>query len=237
MSEFTTNSDKCFTPVIECEHCQKMAQMEIVATYSQISEQCIEGEYNTIINYKAGYIYDLLICPSCSRVMLQRCYYNENWDNPEMGSSGCTDVVVLYPPKNEIPEGLPDKIYKAYNTALKIRNIDANSYGVSIGRVIELACIDKKATGRYLGNKVDDLAQKGEIPSKLADIAKKLTFFRNVGAHPEIGELTIAEIPILDDLCKAILEYLYTAPYLAKQAADRIEKLEQKSKNKNPQSL
>jgi Domain of unknown function (DUF4145) len=63
-----------------------------------------------------------------------------------------------------------------------------------------------------LNKKLNDLAEKGEIPTKLVEVAHSLRKLRNFGAHASLGELTRDEIPILDDLCRAILEYVYNAP-------------------------
>jgi hypothetical protein len=38
---------------------------------------------------------------------------------------------------------------------------------------------------------------------------------RNIGAHEPLEGLSSDEIPILDDLSRAILEYIYIAPSLA----------------------
>jgi hypothetical protein len=54
--------------------------------------------------------------------------------------------------------------------------------------------------------------------------------FRNVGAHPNLGELTLDEVPILDDFCRAILEYVYTAPHLAQIAQDALTALTKRRK-------
>ena len=44
--------------------------------------------------------------------------------------------------------------------------------------------------------------------------------------------MTIDEIPILDDLCKAILEYIYNAPYLAEKAERSLNRLKEKQSKK-----
>jgi hypothetical protein len=44
-----------------------------------------------------------------------------------------------------------------------------------------------------------------------------------------LGELTSAELPVLDDLTRAILEYVYSAPFLAREAEERLAKLKTKS--------
>jgi hypothetical protein len=91
-----------------------------------------------------------------------------------------------------------------------------------------MVCEDRSAGGKDLHSKLQDLATKGEIPTKLVGVADSLRNLRNVGAHAVLGELSNAEVPILDDLCKAILEYVYSAPYLAKQAEDRLNSLKTK---------
>lgn len=66
---------------------------------------------------------------------------------------------------------------------------------------------------------------KGEIPKKLIGVSKSLRILRNIGAHATLGELTTDEIPILDNLCRAILEYVYSAPFLVEEAEKRVLKL------------
>jgi len=91
--------------------------------------------------------------------------------------------------------------------------------------VIELVCEDRGAEGRTLQKRLADLASKGEIPPKLADVAHGLRQLRNVGAHATLGELTPSEAPILQELTLAILAYVYSAPLLAKKAVERYERL------------
>jgi hypothetical protein len=75
------------------------------------------------------------------------------------------------------------------------------------------------------------LSERGEIPSKLVDVADKLRALRNVGAHAGLGELTPDDIPIVEDLCRAILDYIFTAPFLAQRAEESLSKLVKAEKN------
>jgi hypothetical protein len=134
----------------------------------------------------------------------------------------------LYPLGEKVLRGLPRKIDAAYQAAHKVRNIDANAYGVLLGRVLDLVCEDRKASGKTLDQKLKSLAQNGEIPSKLVDVAAGVRKLRNIGAHANMGDLTAAELPVLDDLTRAILEYVYSAPFLAKEAEKRLAKLKTK---------
>jgi hypothetical protein len=124
---------------------------------------------------------------------------------------------------------LPRNIEKAYLAALKVKSIDSNAFAVLIGRTIEAVCKDRGATGHFLSHKLDSLSKNHEIPEKLVGVATGLSKLRNIGAHFELGELTEEELPILDDLCRAILDYVYTAPFLALQAESRLQKLKEKT--------
>lgn len=197
--------------------------MEIAEEYSQVRSYEDPGSR---FCWEAGPTYEILVCPACRKVTL-RTYY---WHDAAMDPSEL-EYKVLYPVVEEMPQGLPEAIQKAYDAANKVKAIDVNAYGVLIGRVLELICEDRNAEGKFLGERLADLAAKGEIPEKLVGVANSLRNLRNIGAHATLGELTPGEIPILDNLCRAILEYVYSAPYLVAQAEKRVEALK-KSVNK-----
>lgn len=215
-------NEKRFSHEIRCEHCSNAAPLEIVAEYSGVKRYDDYPRSNN--TWESGSVYELLRCPACDEVTL-RSYY---WGDPPMEPPDIT-YRTLYPSGVDRPVGLPDRLARAFDAAQKVRNIDANAYGVLLGRLLELVCHDRKATGRYLANKLGDLASKGEIPDKLVSVANGLKDLRNVGAHPTLGELTGAELPILDRLCRAILEYVYSAPYIAQQAETCLQQLKDKT--------
>lgn len=167
-----------------------------------------------------GTTYQILKCYSCSGVTIRSYYWHDYMDDDDS-----VTYTTLYPSDTKMPLGLPASIEKAFRAALKVRSIDANAFGMLIGRVMDIVCQDRGAQGRFLGNKLADLATKGEIPQKLVDVSEKLTKLRNVGAHADLGELTSEEVPIVEDLCRALLDYIYTAPYLASRADETLSKL------------
>ena len=65
---------------------------------------------------------------------------------------------------------------------------------------LELVCEDRKAAGGFGGQKLADLAERNEIPSKLVAVANNLKDLRNLGAHAALGSLTAGEVAILEDL-------------------------------------
>jgi len=205
-----------FSEMERCEHCGNRAPMQIVAKHSHVRSVYDE---QTGESRKEGNVYEMLECPACREIQLRNYFWSDFLEPHEV------QYKLLYPGSNKIPCGLPQKIKKAYEAALRVKGIDANACGVLMGRVLELVCEDRNANGRFLGNKLDDLAKKGEIPVKLVAVANGLKDLRNVGAHASLGELTGNETPILADLCRAILEYVYSAPHLANQAEMSLKRL------------
>lgn len=213
-----TDREKQFTQIQRCGHCGNSAPMEIVACHNGVKTYNDYPRSN--MSWECGTIYELMACPACEAISLRSYYWHDSAMDP-------TDIEfkTLYPGRQDGPLGLPDIIKRAHDAGQKVRNIDANAYGVLLGRLLELVCADRKAEGDTLNQRLEDLAKKGEIPSKLVGVAKGLKNLRNVGAHATLGELTPAELPILDNLCRAILEYVYSAPFLAKEAEDRWHRL------------
>ena len=96
-----------------------------------------------------------------------------------------------------------------YAAAQKVASMSPNAYAVLLGRVLDCVCAERGAKGSTLAEKLNDLASREEIPKQLADMAYKLRQLRNVGAHADLGALTKEEIPVLEALCSAVLEYVY----------------------------
>jgi hypothetical protein len=162
--------------------------MKKVARYVQ-TFHCGDQEVGAV--WDEGYKYELLECPACEKMELRSCGWSDMTDELEYKT--------LYPVSSRIPIGLPKNILREYEAALNIRNMSANSYGVLMGRILEMVCEDKSAKGDSLHHKLADLAARGDIPAKLVAVAINLKNFRNVGAHAGLGELTPKEVPILED--------------------------------------
>jgi hypothetical protein len=207
-----------------CNHCGNHAPMEIVAEYYRSTKSiCDDDDPYEIPIYvpEEGFRYNLLLCLSCKEAEYLDEYIT---------------IKTLYPTTRSRLSGLPSKIQQAYEIAFKVRVIDVNAYAVIIGRILEMICEDRNATGKDLYSRLDDLANKGEIPTKLVGVAHSLRKLRNFGAHASLGELTRDEIPILDDLCRAILEYVYSAPFLVEQAERQLNIIKDKRSKESKQN-
>jgi Domain of unknown function (DUF4145) len=219
-------TQKTFTTVLLCGHCGNSAPMEIVGSHSQV-----EHHEQHDVGWEEGYFYQLAQCPACAGITLRRYYYNDGYDMDEV------EWTLLYPTIRALPQGLPGPIQKAWGAASRVKNIDANAFAVLLRRVLELVCADRGATGETLNDSLADLAAKGEIPEKLVAVARGLRRLSNVGAHALLGELTPAETPIVEDLSRAVLEYVYSAPHLASQAEARLSALKAQGEVGHPTDI
>jgi hypothetical protein len=176
---------------------------------------------------EGGEIYELLECLKCKKVTLRSGGWYDGMEDREWSTS------IIYPTKKKPKQvqGLPDEIRKEYNAAKAVREHSANAYAVMLGRVLELVCKDRHAGGNTLYKQLEDLAQKGEIPEKLAQTAHGLRQFRNIGAHASLGSLTEEEVPFLEALCQAVLEYVYQVPLLISTVEDRLKQIKDNQQN------
>jgi hypothetical protein len=214
-----------FYPLIECRNCGNETRMKIVGEFSQVETRTFYfgDDKNTYwgdeLDVESGPFWELVLCPACHNISLRRTYFQDGETLEEE---------IVYPTNNKPIEGLPSKVNIEYKKALKVQNIDSNAFAVLLGRVLDKVCLDKGATGKSLADRLKSLASKNIIPKQLADMALQLKDLRNVGAHADLGNLTPAEVPILHELCRAILEYVYTAPELMRKVQVRIDKLKKK---------
>jgi hypothetical protein len=171
-------------------------------------------------DYEAGLIWELVLCPNCDGINLRLVDYHTGVE-PEIGRRAAK---LLYPPVIGSPTGMPPAIDEAYQAALEVRHIDHNAFAVLLRKILEGVCEDKEAKGKDLYHKLNDLARREEIPSRLAEMAHGVRSLGNIGAHGTL-DLTSTEALLINDLCRAILEYVYTAPGLIERARLSLEKI------------
>jgi hypothetical protein len=210
------NKEKSLTENIKCGHCQNTAPMTLETKYCENLEQ----DHDSGIDAHTGY--EICTCPVCKGVTLRSYFWHDAMDPEDVSYK------TLYPAAEKTQKGLPRSVREAYEGAQNVKHISVNAYGVLLGRVLEIVCEDRGATGDTLDKKLKNLAERKEIPEKLVDIATGIRQLRNIGAHASLGELTEQEIPILNDLTRAILDYVYSAPHLASIAASSLLALKAK---------
>jgi len=204
-----------YTEPLRCRHCGSLAPMRVVGSVTDLEtdEDKAGGP-----PWERGTIYEITSCANCDEVMMRAGFWHDGMENPSEWNA-----TVLYPPERRKLVGLPAKVHQEYEAAQKVAAIAPNAYAVLLGRVLDCVCSDRNAVGKSLSEKLNDLAVKQEIPAHLAEMAHKLRQLRNVGAHADLGSLSNSEIPVLEALCRAVLEYVYEAPRLLKEVQARID--------------
>jgi hypothetical protein len=214
-------SERRYRQNVKCLHCRNTVTMPVVSTYSQVKGQEADVRTGGIMAHMAwgeGNVYEILMCPACDGVTVHRGYFNDQF--PEEW-----EPIVLYPIEAKKVDGLPPEIERAYAAALAVKGIEAHAFAVLVRRLLEMICFDKGAQGRSLFEQLRNLAQTGVIPQQLIDIANGLRNFGNIGAHAAGAQLSENEVPVIDALCRAILEYVYGAPLLVRLAQETLDRV------------
>ncbi len=211
MSKETRYSEK-----LECRRCQNVAKMRVVGTISDTDDD--DGD-ETSPPVEYGTIYEVLQCPRCEQVTFRSGFWHDGMESDDWNGA------ILYPSERQGIEGLPPAVSQEFRAAEQVASISANAYAVLLGRVLDAVCNDRSANGKNLFEKLTDLAARNEIPKNLAEMAQKLRQLRNVGAHADLGALTNEEVPVLAALCKAVLEYVYSAPKLVDKVGKLLAKI------------
>jgi len=185
---------------IMCFNCGNKTLMELIGEYNA---GCAEaGEYTR---------FQLFRCPVCFRPTLHEEYQDDFMQdyNPITGEAEYYDVKTILYPRNTLDSSvLPSEVKTAYDSAMKVRNINDNICAMALRRTLEQICIDKGATKWGLKDKIEEIAQKGFLPDTLKEatiIAKK---FGDDGAHKECS----GDVDFLIEFVEYIIEYIYVLP-------------------------
>ena len=208
---------------LRCRHCGNLAPMRVIGS---VTDSKTEADDAGGPPWEQGTLYEITSCANCNDVMIRSGFWHDSMEDPSDWNA-----TVLYPPEKRKLVGLPAKVHQEYEAAQRVAMIAPNAYAVLLGRVLDCVCSDRNAVGKSLSEKLNDLAGKQEIPKHLAEMAHKLRQLRNVGAHADLGSLTDSEIPVLEALCRAVLEYVYEAPRLLKEVQARIDGIKGSSGN------
>jgi len=140
--------------VLQCYFCGNETLMNIVGEHKYNWD---EGK-----GYYGYFNYQMYSCPVCGRVTLNEQY----WDISFRGANENDKEVnfieeeIVYPINTFKSDDLPTKIKRAYDSALKTKNIDSAICLIALRRTLEIICSEKGAQGRDLWHKIEDLSKK-----------------------------------------------------------------------------
>lgn len=189
--------------------------MRIVASYSEVVTHSQEG---APFDWDEGPFWELGKCTACGGIVLRKGYWHEY-----LPEDAGPEYKWLYPSRPRKLLGLPKPIASAYSAAMKVKPIDAIAFGVLLGRVFDLICIDQQAKGKGFLERLQDIAAKGVIPLRLVEMVAGVRILGEMGPQADPGRLSTAEIPILEVLVNAILEYAYSASVMVAIVQKRLD--------------
>lgn len=215
------------TEPFRCGHCSNVAPMEMVY-YDSVdrSEEHPMGKFTSV--YQAADRTELLRCEVCRGLTLRSYSWHEMMEGAHE-----IDFEVLYPTSADVPPGLPQHIETELIAGQKVKGISSDLFGIQMRRILELVCEQRlgPAEGKNstLVKRLDELVARGDIPTEVAEIAHRLREFGNIGAHAMTGRgMTPESIPIVEKLCQAVLEHVYSIPKLIADAQAMLDRLKDK---------
>ena len=158
---------------------------------------------------EVGAIYYIAECGTCGDLLL---YHSVLGD-----ISDFYQAELIHPSAERLPECVPTTVREAYEEAARIRGLAPNAYAVMLRRALEAVCDDRSVQHGVLQKRLALLAERGELPSTLAEASSILRTLGNAGAHQTRMKVTIPMTWGMAEFFRAIVEYVYIAP-------DRIEK-------------
>lgn len=189
---------------LRCFKCRQHTNHDSMADYRRGSEP--DDEYHWLQRFF------IMRCAGCEEVTFLRISESEDDYDPETGPS---QYVEQYPkgsagrsPLDNIYM-LPQKIRIAYDET--VRAIDEGLpvlAGMGLRTLIEAICADQSANGRDLKGRIDDLAKKGVLAEKMADVLHAHRFLGNVAAH-EVIAADEKELLVALDIAETVLKAIY----------------------------
>ena len=203
--------------IIQCPHCGNKTPQSIL-NQTCINEPLI-GLFDNCVGYVDNYYY-LTQCQTCKQVSFlynSPIFWETDFDNLEKSA-------LLFPYEKIIHNAIPKNIQKIYLEAKKIQKTFPKVYVILIRKCLEQICLDKKAKGLNLKQKIDFLAKNNALPSTLKTIADVLRFFGNEGAHNPDLNMYSYMIDILDELFWIFIDYLYIVPIKIDLLRDELKR-------------
>ncbi|MBE5738976.1 MAG: DUF4145 domain-containing protein [Clostridiales bacterium] len=162
--------------------------------------------------------YHVLHCPVCHGVTLLKRSTDQTMQNRD--GSYDFERKILYPDISTNKRDVPKNIVSAFESAKKVEKIDSSICALSLRKVLELICKDKKAKGSKLEKQIEDLVTKNILPVTFDDACKHIRLIGNEGAHDDHLSIPKSELKTLIEFLDSIINYLYIIPAKIKRLTE-----------------
>jgi Domain of unknown function (DUF4145) len=211
--------------ILTCPHCGNKTPMELLNRYEKVTT--VPLQYSDEAQFHD--IFEVFECPVCKDFHL----FHIHWNTEEVYNDGYDiyeDGTVLFPTSEKVNlYSLPRNIKSAYESALKVKNIDNTVCVIALRRTLEMVCKDKGAVKGQLHQKLNQLQQQGILPPLMGDISKVLKDFGNMAAHGDQVTFDKYMVERMFRFTNKILEYVYILPREMKRAKQELEALSEET--------
>lgn len=153
----------------------------------------------------------------CGEPSLREYCWNDVYSDP----SDAWDPKTIYPCEHEVTD-LPEQVSRRYSEMMQVL-FQPESFAVGAGRLLEAVCADRGITEGNLHPRLKQLAASGALPEPLANQARLVKEYRNIGGHDDDREITPQDVVLIRGFVEGLLEYLYWGPEKYKRALDAFE--------------
>ncbi|MGG3573251.1 DUF4145 domain-containing protein [Bacillus gobiensis] len=215
--------------ILTCPHCGNKTPMKLLNKFEKVTKYPLK--YGEGAHFKD--IFEVFECPVCKGFQL----YYTHWDTTFYVNND--DIYkhygrVLFPITEKVfVFRLPSNVRSAYESALKVKNIDDTVCVIALRRTLEMVCKDKGAVKGQLHQKLNQLQQQGILPPLMGDISRVIKDFGNMAAHGDQVNFNKTMLDSMFRFTNKILEYVYILP---KQMEDVRQELESLSEETDSQS-
>lgn len=153
--------------------------------------------------------FDTLRCENCGN------FHMVFWSSSRMGNMHGRHQVPWPQRLQDAPNEWPKDVGRLWVQAH--RSISDENWDAAImvaGSALQAAMREQKAKGKNLAAEIDDLSDRGTLPTIMKEWAHELRGLRNLSAHPKPGEMSPDSKDVKDvvKFLDYLLRYLYTMP-------------------------
>jgi len=200
----------------ECRFCGNKTKLDIVAEYSKSDEVSYNDEIENrdVEEWISNTDWMIVKCCVCNQISIATDYIDRNLVQVDQSYFS-----IVYPHRTYSSYHMPENIYKAYEVALKARYLDGSLCLLSLRRTLEIICKQQGETSGNLVRKIENLANKGILPSVLKDASDIVRDLGNAAAHGDNVEFSNSKVNQMIRFVESIIEYIYILP-------EKIKKLQ-----------
>lgn len=200
---------------LECSYCKNITNHRVIANhvYKDFDYKVDGYKLDDVINACNHFV----ACEGCGRTAL---YYADDFYCRDPYS--LEEAICLYPYPGKVKFGneVPHKIKRLYSEAELVLESSPGACVTLIRKALEFVCRSKGAKEFNLKGQIRELSDQNILPGILPDIADKIRFIGNIGAHDLETDVKVLDAQAILELFRVIVEYVYILP-------TKIEKIEE----------